>query len=334
MKHVININKEKFLKIKGYGAAVAAAALFGSVSSLSKPALSDINPVLLSSIVYLIAAAIMIPIVKVITHQKNVTVPSIFSLKRKDYFLITAIALCGAVIAPTLYFFGLKQALASNASILLNGEMAFTVLFAILFFKEKLDRIGYVGIVLIFVGLIIVSAGNSLPWTWILLPAPSSLNSLQESISNFRVGFGDMLILLSTLFWAVDNNISKILTKRVNIARIVQLKSAIGGIILLLITGLFVPQFIPIVKNINLTQILNIVALGVGGFAASIFFFLYGLRIIGTVKTVIIFSTSSIFGVMFATIFLNESIDVYKIGISIGIIISGIYLVNKRSSER
>ncbi|HKG29948.1 MAG TPA: DMT family transporter, partial [Nitrososphaeraceae archaeon] len=214
-------------------------------------------------------------------------------------------------------------------SILLNGEMAFTVLFAILFFKEKLDRIGYVGIVLIFVGLIIVSAGNSL--TWIL--SLSSPYSLQESISNFRVGFGDMLILLSTLFWAVDNNISKILTKRVNIARIVQLKSAIGGIILLLITGIFVPQFIPIVKNINLTQILNIVALGVGGFAASIFFFLYGLRIIGTVKTVIIFSTSSIFGVMFATIFLNESIDVYKIGISIGIIISGIYLVNKRSSE-
>jgi drug/metabolite transporter (DMT)-like permease len=330
MKHIINFSKEKFLIIKGYGAAVTAAALFGSVSSLSKPALSDIDPVLLSSMVYLIAAATMIPIVKVIRHQKNMTVPSIFSLKRKDYFLITAIALCGAVIAPTLYFFGLKQALASNASILLNGEMAFTILFAILLFKEKLDRIGYVGIVLIFAGLTIVSAGNSL--TWIL--SLSSPYSLQESISNFRVGFGDMLILLSTLFWAVDNNISKILTKRVNIARIVQLKSAIGGIILLLITGLFVPQFILIVKNINLTQILNIVALGVGGFAASIFFFLYGLRIIGTVKTVIIFSTSSIFGVMFATIFLNESIDVYKIGISIGIIISGIYLVNKRSSER
>jgi hypothetical protein len=62
----------------------------------------------------------MIPIVKVITRQKNVIIPSIFSLKRKDYLLITAIALCGAVIAPTLYFFGLKQALASNASVLLN----------------------------------------------------------------------------------------------------------------------------------------------------------------------------------------------------------------------
>src|SRR5215204_4438260 len=326
MKQNININKEKLLVIRGYGSAVAAAILFGSVSSVSKPTLSDINPILLSSMVYLIAATTMIPIIKAKTQ--NIIIPSLFSLKRKDYLLVTATALCGLVIAPTLYFSGLKQGLASNASILLNGEMAFTVLLAISFFKEKLDRIGYIGVILIFMGITIVSAGNSLTWNL------STSTSLQESILKFRVGSGDVLILISALFWAVDNNISKILTQRVNVARIVQLKSAIGGTILLLITVLFVPQFIPIVKDINLSQIPNIVALGVGGFAASIFFFLYGLRIIGTVKTIIIFSTSSIFGVVFAALLLNESIDVYKIGVSIGIIISGIYMVNKRSIKK
>src|SRR5215208_3441627 len=256
MKHIINFSKEKSLIIKGYGAAVAAAVLFGSVSSLSKPALSDINPVWLSSMVYLIAAATMIPIIRVKTQNISLS----FSLKRKDYFLIIAIALCGAVIAPTLYFFGVKQGLASNASVLLNGEMAFTVLLAIFFFKEKLDRIGYIGVILIFMGITIVSAENSLTWNL------STSTSLQESILKFRVGSGDVLILISALFWAVDNNISKILTQRVNVARIVQLKSAIGGTILLLITVVF---SIPIVEDINLIQILNIVALGIGGFAAS-----------------------------------------------------------------
>jgi drug/metabolite transporter (DMT)-like permease len=322
MKHVINFNKEKFIIIKGYGAAVTAAVLFGSVSSLSKPTLSDIDPVLLSSMVYLIAAITMIPIVKVITRQKNVIIPSIFSLKRKDYLLITAIALCGAVIAPTLYFFGLRQALASNASVLLNGEMAFTVLFAILFFKEKLDRIGYVGVALVFVGIMIVSASNNSRFTEIF-----PIYSLEQFIFSFRFGFGDALILLSTLFWAVDNNVSKILTQRIDVARIVQLKSAIGGMILLLITIAF---SIPILENINLIQIPNIVALGVGGFAASIFFFLYGLKIIGTVKTIVIFSTSSVCGVVFASIFLHESIDSYKVSLSIGIMILGIYMINRR----
>jgi drug/metabolite transporter (DMT)-like permease len=322
MKHVINFNKEKFIIIKGYGAAVTAAVLFGSVSSLSKPTLSDIDPVLLSSMIYLIAAITMIPIVKVITRQKNVIIPSIFSLKRKDYLLITAIALCGEVIAPTLYFFGLRQALASNASVLLNGEMAFTVLFAILFFKEKLDRIGYVGVALVFVGIMIVSASNNSRFTEIF-----PIYSLEQFIFSFRFGFGDALILLSTLFWAVDNNVSKILTQRIDVARIVQLKSAIGGMILLLITIAF---SIPILENINLIQIPNIVALGVGGFAASIFFFLYGLKIIGTVKTIVIFSTSSVCGVVFASIFLHESIDSYKVSLSIGIMIFGIYMINRR----
>jgi len=323
MKQNININKEKLLVIRGYGSAVAAAILFGSVSSVSKPTLSDINPILLSSMVYLIAATTMIPIIKAKTQ--NIIIPSLFSLKRKDYLLVTATALCGAVIAPTLYFFGLKQGLASNASILLNGEMAFTVLLAIFFFKEKLDRIGYIGVILIFMGITIVSAENSLTWNL------STSTSLQESILKFRVGSGDVLILISALFWAVDNNISKILTQRVNVARIVQLKSAIGGTILLLITVVF---SIPIVEDINLIQIPNIVALGIGGFAASIFFFLYGLKIIGTVKTIVIFSTSSVFGVVFATILLHESIDVYKIGVSTGIIIFGIYMINRRSHER
>jgi drug/metabolite transporter (DMT)-like permease len=272
--------------------------------------------------VYLIAAITMIPIVKVITRQKNVIIPSIFSLKRKDYLLITAIALCGAVIAPTLYFFGLRQALASNASVLLNGEMAFTVLFAILFFKEKLDRIGYVGVALVFVGIMIVSASNNSRFT-----ETFPIYSLEQFIFSFRFGFGDALILLSTLFWAVDNNVSKILTQRIDVARIVQLKSAIGGMILLLITIAF---SIPILENINLIQIPNIVALGVGGFAASIFFFLYGLKIIGTVKTIVIFSTSSVCGVVFASIFLHESIDSYKVSLSIGIMIFGIYMINRR----
>src|SRR5215208_5971204 len=69
MKQNININKEKLLVIRGYGSAVAAAILFGSVSSVSKPTLSDINPILLSSMVYLIAATTMIPIIKAKTQN-------------------------------------------------------------------------------------------------------------------------------------------------------------------------------------------------------------------------------------------------------------------------
>ena len=76
------------------------------------------------------------------------------------------------------------------------------------------------------------------------------------------------MVFAATLFWAIDNNISKIISHKMDIAKIVQLKSFIGGSLLLAIV---VASSIKI--NINLTHIPNIILLGAVGFAASIFLF-------------------------------------------------------------
>jgi len=46
----------------GYISALVAAILFGSVSTMGKAALSTIDPLLLSSLVYLISAATLTPL--------------------------------------------------------------------------------------------------------------------------------------------------------------------------------------------------------------------------------------------------------------------------------
>jgi hypothetical protein len=46
----------------GYGSAILAAGLFGSVSTLAKPVLSTVNPIVLSSLVYLIAGFTFTPL--------------------------------------------------------------------------------------------------------------------------------------------------------------------------------------------------------------------------------------------------------------------------------
>jgi drug/metabolite transporter (DMT)-like permease len=53
-------------------------------------------------------------------------------------------------------------------------------------------------------------------------------------------------------------------------------------------------------------QLLNIILLGSLGFGASLFFFINALRNIGTVKTVLVFSLSSVFGLLFASYFLEK----------------------------
>jgi len=129
------------------------------------------------------------------------------------------------------------------------------------------------------------------------------------------------------LFWALDNNLSRYLAQKMDIANIVQIKSAIGGMILFVIALLvFRVEF-----NIETDQIIPILLLGCVGFAASLYFFLQGLKRIGTVRTITIFSMSSIFGLVAASIFLAEPIGLHQI-VAAGTMILGVYLVSRKES--
>ncbi|KFI17974.1 hypothetical protein IB75_16910, partial [Nitrosococcus oceani C-27] len=125
------MNKKEII---GYLSALLASVLFGAVPTIAKPIISNINVLLLSSIAYLIAALVFTPISK----------KSKILLSKKDYVILVAISVCGAAAAPYLYFVGLHQSSATDTSLLSNVEIMFTVLFGLLFFKERLKPIGFV----------------------------------------------------------------------------------------------------------------------------------------------------------------------------------------------
>jgi drug/metabolite transporter (DMT)-like permease len=284
----------------GYLFAILAAVMFGSVSVLAKPLVSTVNPLLLSSLIYLIAAATLTPIAQKQSFQNT----------KKNYLLIFAISICGAVIAPALFFIGLTHASASDAALIANGEVFFSILLAMIIFKESLGKIGYVATALILAGMLIVT---------------TDLNFSDFTLQ--QVHYQDILLILSMLFWGIDNNLSRILTEKIHVAKIVQIKSAIGGTILFVIAvfGFGVPL------NIEPSEITPILVLGMVGFAASLYFFLQSLKRINTVRTVLIFSMSSIFGLIGASIFLQEQISWYQIVAAV-IMIFGVCLMNRKES--
>ena len=284
----------------GYLFAILAAVMFGSVSVLAKPLVSTVNPLLLSSLIYWIAAATLTPIAQKQSFQNT----------KKNYLLIFAISICGAVIAPALFFIGLTHASASDAALIANGEVFFSILLAMIIFKESLGKIGYVATALILAGMLIVT---------------TDLNFSDFTLQ--QVHYQDILLILSMLFWGIDNNLSRILTEKIHVAKIVQIKSAIGGTILFVIAvfGFGVPL------NIEPSEITPILVLGMVGFAASLYFFLQSLKRINTVRTVLIFSMSSIFGLIGASIFLQEQISWYQIVAAV-IMIFGVCLMNRKES--
>jgi len=284
----------------GYVFAILASVMFGSVSVLAKPLVSSVDPILLASLVYIISAITLSPFAQ---KQKQ-------KFARRDLLLIISIAVCGAVIAPSLYFVGLTHASASDAALIANGEVFFSVLLAVMFFRERLRLVGWVAILLVLAGMIIIT---------------TNLNFANFTLQ--QIHYKDMLLILSMLFWGLDNNLSRYLAQKMNVANIVQIKSAIGGIMLFVIALLVFQVDI----NVGVDQIIPILVLGSIGFAASLYFFLHGLKRIGTVRTITIFSMSSVFGLVAAAIFLAEQISWYQI-VAAGIMILGVYLVSRKET--
>jgi drug/metabolite transporter (DMT)-like permease len=128
----------------GFTAALLAAALFGSVSTIAKPVLATVDPFLLSSLVYLISAMLFSAIIALRNKTASPQTVSSSSKRSHSYYLtlIITTSIIGATIAPAMFFFDLGQTTASDTSLLSNGETVFSIIFAILFFNEKLRPLG------------------------------------------------------------------------------------------------------------------------------------------------------------------------------------------------
>lgn len=288
----------------GYASAILCAVLVGSISTASKPVLVNTNPLMYGSFVYLLAALSSAPLSYRIKG---------FQVKGRDWPLVIAITVSGSILAPSLFFTGLEKTTASDTAILSNSETIFTVLFALVFFKEKLSAKGYIAVVLVLTGIIMVAT------------------NLQ--FSNFPLDLkkeGNLMIIGSMALWALDNNISKIASQRIDVSRLVQLKGLIGGMTLLVFG---ISLGIPIV--IKPDEVPNLLLVGLVGFGIALYLFLHSLRRIGTVRTMLIYSTGTVFGLLFASTFLHEGIGAYQV-IAIALMLTGIYLVTKdgQSVER
>ena len=69
----------------GYLSAIMAAILFGSVSTITKPMLEDLNALSISSLLYIIAGLSLVPLLKSSSiNSNNITIESTRSNKNKN----------------------------------------------------------------------------------------------------------------------------------------------------------------------------------------------------------------------------------------------------------
>lgn len=290
--------------------AVASALSFGLSSALNKIALENVHPTVVAGLIYFIGGFFLL-VIHFSPLSKRIL--SLFEgpeletkIARRNFAVLGFVILFGSVVAPFLLLNGLNQTTAINASLLLNAESLFTALIAFVFLRERGIKKEYLGILMLLVGVLFVTTNGEF----------QSL-TLTENI------LGNLLIVGACLFWGMDNNLSKFLSKKRDIIVITGLKCFIGGSALLLLALLLRIDF-----NIPLTAIPYLLSVGSFSIAFSILLFLFSLRKIGSMRTGVIYSTSSLFGAALAFLVLREPFTPVQLAAAT-IMLLGVYVLTR-----
>jgi len=273
-----------------------SAILFGASSTLNKIALEAVNPLIVAGMIYFIGGIFLFIVRLSPLHRKVLALfetptETETSISKKDYRILALVILCGSIIAPLMLLHGLSEITAINAALLLSTESLFTVLIAFAFLQERGARKDYFGILLLLLGVVFITTNGEF----------DRLTLTKEVV-------GGLLIIGACLFWGIDNNLSKFLSKKRDIVMVTGLKCSIGGAVLLVMSLLLRVSFI-----IPVTSIPYILSVGAFSIAFSILLFLFALREIGAMRTGVIFSTSSLFGAIFAFVILREAFTLIQL---------------------
>ena len=261
--------------------ALAAAALFGASTPLSKLLLGSVDPWLLAGLLYLgsgCGLSLWLLLASRLTGKDSKEA----SLKRADLPWLAGAVLFGGVVGPVLLMLGLAATPAASASLLLNLEGVLTALLAWFVFKENFDRRIALGMALI------TGGGVLLSWSG-------------DTIS--EVPWGSLGIAGACLAWGIDNNLTRKISggNPIQIAAVKGLVAGSVNLALALVIGSHLP---------GVPTVLAAGAVGLVGYGVSLTFFVLALRHLGTARTGAYFSLAPFVGAALSLLIFQEGLTI------------------------
>lgn len=253
-------------------AGIAAAALFGASTPLAKELLRACSPELLAGLLYL-GAALGLFALSALRRQTTEA-----RLRRSDWPALLVVVTVGGALGPVLLLGGLEHVSAVTGSLLLNLEAPFTMLVAVLWFREHMGRHALVA------SGLIVGGAALLGW------APGEIRS---------DWLGSVAVALACLCWAVDNNVTQRLSLRdpITIVRTKALGAGAFNVAVALARGAHLPP--PGTLGLALL-------VGCASYGASIVLDAHALRLVGAAREAAYFATAPFFGTIVALIAFHE----------------------------
>ncbi len=240
-------------------AALLAAALFGAATPLSKVLLRTVAPAQLAGLLYLGAAAGLLPVV-VWQRRRSRRVG-----RRGAIRLAGAIAF-GGVGGPLLLLLGLQLAAATSVSLWLNMELVATAVLGQLFFREHLGWPGWVGVTGVALAGIILAGAEA------------------ESGAIAAV-----FVTLACVCWGLDNHLTALIDE-MSATQATLWKCGVAGTVNLLL-GIATQPFAASASIIGMA-----VAVGAFSYGASIVLYVSAAQHLGATRAQLLFASAPFFG--------------------------------------
>jgi drug/metabolite transporter (DMT)-like permease len=266
-----NINRFE----QGFVFAIASAIFFSFNVPISKILLDFVSPYWLASLLYF-GAGLGTLFYYQFTKKKTSTHGKV-SNQTFWYGLMIILD----IFAPIFFLIGVKETNGSLVGLLSNAELIFTLMIALLFFREKLSRFSWIASILIVFGLIIANYQGM----------------------SIQIEIGSLWIILGTLFWGLENNVSKKLSfgNPLFVVIFKGIGTGIGTLIIAFILNEVAPTFLYLMFSF------------VAGFliyGLSLIFYVNAQRSQGAAKVQLIQSFAPILGGILSWVFFQEILSI------------------------
>lgn len=283
-----------------------AAALFGVSAPIAKLLLAETRPLLLASLLYLGGGAGVtawrIGTGVLSRRSRDHSSPAEAPVRAADVPWLAAIVALGGVMGPVLMLWGLARLSGLATSLLLTLEGPFTVILALVLFREHLGRRSAISAALIFAGGALIAGREG------------------------QLG-GDLLgaaaVAAACAAWALDNNLTQRLSLK-NPFAVIQIKTLGAGTLTFIVALLSGEPLPP--KGVLAAAL----GLGATAYGASVVLDAYALRLLGAAREAALFATAPFIGAVVAIWLLRDTPTLFHGGAALLMAVGVALLVRDR----
>ncbi|MBP3950140.1 DMT family transporter [Bacillus suaedae] len=289
--------------MRSYVFLIITMILFSGNILIGK-AINDLPPVTITFVRCFIAFFILLPFsIKELRRNRD--------LYLREWKPLVGMSLTGIVLFNFFLYASLQYTTSTNVAVIEATTPVFAVVLGIIFLKERLNGLQYVGIVLSLVGALWVITKGS----WAVL-------------SQLQFNVGDLLVLVAIMAWTIYSLLIKQHNHKFPLIGSLVIMLFLATVVLLPFAALEWSS--EILDLLNTERILGLLYLGIFPSVIALIFWNKGVAAIGPSRASVFLNLLPVFTIVGAVVFLEETVTFVQL-IGGALVIGGVYLSTRET---